>query len=91
MIRVSISHKLIPATGTPGDIWLASDCRRIFVVGDNSKNIDITAALDAGLFRGLSVALIEEVKQLGEQVSELLAQNVKAAEYVAYLKAKVKK
>jgi hypothetical protein len=89
MIRVTLSAKLVPQTGTPGDIWIPNDCRRIFVVGDNSKVIDVTAALDGGLFRSLSVELIEHVKQLQEQVDELLAQHRNGQDYVEHLRAKI--
>jgi hypothetical protein len=88
MIRVTIAAKLIPQTGAPGDIWIPKDCRRVFVVGDNSIVIDVTAALDGGLFRGLSVALIEEVCQLQTSVAEFIALNARAKDYIQYLKSK---
>jgi hypothetical protein len=88
MIRVTIAANLIPQTGTPGDIWIPKDCRRVFAVGGNSKVIDVTAALDGGLFRGLSVALIEEVSQLQTSVAEFLAQNARVKDYLEYLKSK---
>jgi hypothetical protein len=90
-IRVTIAASLVPQQGTPGDIWIPQDCRKIFVVGDNSKTIDITAALDGGLFQGLSVTLIHEVNKLGALVDEFIAQNKTAADYVEHLREKVKR
>jgi hypothetical protein len=88
-IHVSLSAKLVPPQGTPRDVWIPKDCRRIFVVGDNSKTIDITDALDAGLFRGLSVALIEELRELRERVDAFVELEARGQDYLRFLKAKV--
>jgi hypothetical protein len=87
MIHVTIAAKLIPMTGTPGDVWIPKDCRRIYFVGRNSKTIDITAVLD-GVLGDYAVAVAYEVRELQDLVAEFLAQNAKAQEYLNYLKSK---
>jgi hypothetical protein len=91
MIHVTIAAHLIPATGTPGDVWIPKDCRRIHFVGSNGKCIDITAALDGDVFAGLSVALVHEIRAVQDSLDELLAQNAHAKEYINYLKSKREK
>jgi hypothetical protein len=91
MIHVTIAARLVPQMGTPFDIWIPKDCRRIFVCGQDGRTVDITAALDGGLFRGLSVALVEEVRQLRAQVDAFVALDARGQEYLSYLKSKREK
>jgi hypothetical protein len=88
-IHVTLCAKLVPQMGTPFDVWIPKDARRIFVVGQDGKTCDITSALDGGLFRGLSVALIEELRELRGRVDALVELNERGKDYIKFLKAKV--
>ena len=91
MIHISLTKNLIPPSGTPGDFWIPRDCRRIFIVGSNSKIVDLTDALDGDCIRGASIALLEEVDALKAQIDELLAANVKGQEYISWLRERREK
>ena len=88
MIHLTLAEKLIPQMGTPGDIWIPQDRRRIHFVGSNGKTVDITAVLDGDIIKGVTVALIKEITVLQSSVDDLLARDKHGAAYVADLQAK---
>jgi hypothetical protein len=88
MIHITLAEKLIPQMGTPGDIFIPKDCRRIHFVGSNGKTVDITAVLDGDIIHGVTVALVKEITDLKASLDDLLAHNASGREYVESLRAK---
>ena len=88
MIHITMAEKFIPQMGNPSDFWIPGDARRVYWVGVDGKTVDLTPAIDAGAFPGLSVALLHEIVKLQSSVDDLLANNKHAAAYVADLRTK---
>ena len=88
MIHITMAEKLIPQMGTPGDFWIPGDARRVYWVGQDGKTVNLTPAIDAGAFPGVTVSLVKEITVLQSSVDDLLARDKHGAAYVADLQAK---
>ena len=92
MIHTILCNSLVKKTGgTPGDFYLPKDCRRVYFAGADGNVVDITACIDGDIFRGISVALLQEVRELQDTVALLLSQNKHAAEFLAWVKSRQEK
>jgi hypothetical protein len=91
VIHSVLCNSLVKKSGaTPGDFYLPKDCRRVYFAGADGNVVDITACIDGDIFRGISVALLQEVRALQDAVDVLVAQNTHAAEYLTWVKNRKK-